>query len=318
MNSNETHLLKLKQVIGALLLALMFISCGKEAKNIPFLTPDRDIDPVNPGTSYNSSDLFQAVKRNDLDMLIDVIKAGVSIDSIENGESALTQAIKEDYNRIAVALVDMGINVNLNSSNGETPITMAFKKNFTTLSLKIMEKDQLFNNQNELFITAFGHRNLSLIKKLMELKKIDLSKLAVKENLYQVLVLSRVEDQIDDEELQFFSELFFKNGADLNKLTSLGQTLLALSLIYNQTDFAKFLLSKNIDINQTDLEGKTALHWNITQPNLANIQFLLDRNIDKKIKDKRKKTACDYARMIELKATRKEIKKMLKCFPYIF
>jgi ankyrin repeat protein len=296
----------------------MFISCGKEAKNIPFLTPDRDIDPVNPGTSYNSSDLFQAVKRNDLDMLIDVIKAGVSIDSIENGESALTQAIKEDYNRIAVALVDMGINVNLNSSNGETPITMAFKKNFTTLSLKIMEKDQLFNNQNELFITAFGHRNLSLIKKLMELKKIDLSKLAVKENLYQVLVLSRVEDQIDDEELQFFSELFFKNGADLNKLTSLGQTLLALSLIYNQTDFAKFLLSKNIDINQTDLEGKTALHWNITQPNLANIQFLLDRNIDKKIKDKRKKTACDYARMIELKATRKEIKKMLKCFPYIF
>jgi ankyrin repeat protein len=318
MTSNKTNLIKLQRILSAMLLGFILVGCGKEAKNIPFLSPNRDVDTVNPGTTYNSSDLFQAVKRNDLDMLIDVVKSGVSINSIENGESALTQAIKEDYSRIAVALVDMGIDVNLNSSSGESPLTMAFRKNFTTLSLKILDKDSLFNNQNELFILAFSHRNLNLIKRLMELKKVNLAQLAIKENLYQVLVISRVEDQIDDQELQYFSELFYKNGADINKMTSLGQTLLSLALVYNQLDFAKFLLSKNVDINQTDLEGKTALHWNITQPNILNIQFLLDRKIDKKIKDKRKKTACDYARMIEAKDTRREIKKILKCFPYIF
>jgi len=317
MNLNKTYLIKPCQIAALLMISGLLISCGKEVKNIPFLGPVRDVDTSTPGTSYNSIDLFQAVKRNDIDMLNDVVKSGVSINSIENGESALTLAIKEDYKRMAAAIVDLGINVRLVSSNGETPLTMSFKKNFTTLSLKILEKDNDFKNGEELFIIAFSQRNLTLIKKIMSLRDINLAYININENLYQVLL---DDPDITQEELFKFAELFYQRGADINKLTSIGQTLLTHVLLFNQEDFAKFLLSKNADINQVDSEGKTALHWSITQQyiNIDNIHFLLNRKINKKIKDQRKKNACDYARMIESKDTRKEVKKLLKCFPYIF
>lgn len=300
-------------------MALFIVGCGKETNKIPLLGTEDNIDSVQPNNGYYAKDLFEAVDRNDIDLMNLVLANGVDINSVHNNESLLSYAIKKgrNYEKVTLEVIKKGIDLNIPDAKGESVLTLSFKANYSSVALAILAGDIVISNAQELFIMAIDKNNFSLIEKLIEKKPIQLASIT-QLNLYQRIIESYLIDEINITRLLNLMESFHTLGADINKMTSLGNTLLTTANQHKLRDVAIYLLSKGVDINQQDSEGKTALIWSVIMQDADAVNFLMDRGADKKIKDASKKRACSYANGIEHKDTKKEIKKRLKCWPYIF
>ena len=70
--------------------------------------------------------LFEAVQNGDQRTVLNLVKAGVNINSARpDGSTALGWAVSRGNLEIASALLQAGANPNLADENGETPLTLA-------------------------------------------------------------------------------------------------------------------------------------------------------------------------------------------------
>jgi ankyrin repeat protein len=299
------------------LLALnLLISCGKEAQKIPFLSTERDVQTTTPTDSYDSSSLFFAIERNDLDLLLNVLNSNaVNLDSKKHGETALSLAIKLEYPLLALTLLDHAADVNTLNDDLESPLGLAFKKNINIMDqviLSILERRPSIANPNELIQIAFNFSQFTIASKLLEISDVNFSN-TTNINYYQYLITAYAGNKIEQAKFYKLMNKLLNRKADIHLPTTMGSSLLIHALDLNLIDVAEFLLAKGINVNAKDNEGRTALTWSVITPNLEKIDLLLEHGADKKIRDHSKKRACGYARKISDKEMRKAVRGRLKC-----
>jgi ankyrin repeat protein len=86
-------------------------------------------------------ELFNAIERNDILKIRELIHKGIDINGINShGHSALHIASFRGFNELALLLIDNGINVNLQDKNGQTILHYAALNNQLSLAKAALDK----------------------------------------------------------------------------------------------------------------------------------------------------------------------------------
>ena len=169
-----------------------------------------------------------------------------------NGETVIHYACKEGYIDIVRTLVDNNANVEVKNNQGMKPINLASRSGFPNIVNYLTE---IINKQKK------GDRSIR--------------RGIITGMLYQCICSQ-------DDHDQKFKELLTRNKKiNVDKMTTLGLTLLITACVYGNYNIVEFLIKeKNANINLKDKQGMNAFHHCCDKKNIDLIELLYNNGAD--------------------------------------
>ncbi|XP_076299445.1 uncharacterized protein LOC143218247 [Lasioglossum baleicum] len=187
--------------------------------------------------------LFEAIGRNNIDDVKELINHGVSIDATNNeGQTPLHYAAKSDKLEVVKYLIEeKGANINVKDNDGQTPLHY-----------------------------AADHGKLEVVKYLIEEKGANIN---VKDNDGQ----TPLHYAADHGKLEVVKYLIEEKGANINVKDNDGQTLLHSAAKTCRLDIVKYLIEeKHVDFNVKNNYGVTPLHYAAKNDGLEVVEYLIE------------------------------------------
>ncbi|XP_076300828.1 uncharacterized protein LOC143219007 isoform X2 [Lasioglossum baleicum] len=230
------------------------------------LTKKVDIDS-NDAVMYEiqKQKLFEAIERNNIGDVKELINHGVSIDAKNNdGQTPLHYAAKSDKLEVVKYLIEeKGANVNVKDNDGQTPLHSAAKSD-----------------------------KLEVVKYLIEEKGANVN---AKDNHGQTPLHSAAKS----DKLEVIKYLIEEKGANVNVKDDDGRTLLHSAAKTCRLEIVKYLIEeKRVDFNVKDNYGITPLHYAAMNDGLEVVKYFIDKKqVDFNVGDMYKITPLHYAAM---------------------
>lgn len=257
---------------------------------------------VDVQTASGLTPLWFALEKGDMNLFNQFAERGADVNSIRNGQTPLTHALKNNNQSLITTLLGYGADPSVDNADGQTPLSMALMNNQTDLFNQFLDSSASnINKPNRFGFTlldqAFQYSPSSLIRNLIsrgaqfgpaqqqnkitplmyaiEYKKADLVYELIEpatinqENFYgkTALVLA-----IEQGNLNLVQELV-RQGADVNKKNYMGNAPIGYAVAHNQPAIVRQLLSYNANVNTINQYGSTPLieaaYFNL--PEIASI-----------------------------------------------
>lgn len=260
------------------------------------------------GAGIDASDLTNAIRKNDLEAVKNLLKAKVNLEEIESEDTALSLAIRKNRNEITHLLLEASANPNVRLKGGKTPLMLAVcGKNLELVKLLLEYKADInaTTERETMLVLACGCSNAEIVNHLfaagLNKKKKVFSPIANRSPLLTSLreknftitdVLIQNGYDINEPSynggkspLSYFAEMgeqkiieyLLQKKADVNHRAQLGYTPLMFAATSNRLPIAKMLLGAGADINLVSSDGNhsTALSLATEQKHQEMIQLLL-------------------------------------------
>ncbi|XP_076285654.1 uncharacterized protein LOC143211676 [Lasioglossum baleicum] len=197
--------------------------------------------------------LFEAIGRNNIGDVKELINHGVSINAKNNkGQTPLHYAAKSDKLEVVKYLIEeKGANVNVKDNNGQTPLH-----------------------------SAVDHGKLEVVRYLIEEKNANIN---VKDNNGQTPLHSAAKS----DKLEVIKYLIEEKAANVNVKDNNGQTTLHTAAKSKKLEIVKYLIEeKHVDFNVKDNSGVTPLHYAAKNDGLEVVKYLIEeKGADVNVKD---------------------------------
>ncbi len=141
-----------------------------------------------------------------------------------------------------------------------------------------LEKDQITDEDGSLVRKTIELNNSEVINKLLLQENIKIN-IKGEDGLTSLGYL--IVNSDDNEESNKIAESLINNGADVNSVNNINESLIILSAANKKTEITKLLIDNGADINAKSNLGETALH----RAEGETIKILVENNADIKIKD---------------------------------
>ncbi|XP_076298784.1 uncharacterized protein LOC143217929 isoform X2 [Lasioglossum baleicum] len=258
------------------------------AGNFSELTKKVDIDS-NDAVMYEiqKQKLFEAIERNNIGDVKELINHGVSIDAKNNdGQTPLHYAAKSDKLEVVKYLIEKkGANVNVKDNDGQTPLHYAAKSDKLEVVKYLIEKKGANVNvkdndgQTPLHSAAKSDK-LEVVKYLIEEEGANVN---VKDNDGQTPLHSAAKS----DKLEVVKYLIEEKGANVNVKDNDGQTPLHSAAKTCRLEIVKYLIEeKRVDFNVKDNYGITPLHYAAMNDGLEVVKYLIEeKTADINVKD---------------------------------
>lgn len=193
-----------------------------------------------------SNDLFDAIQKNDLNKVIDLISKGANVNTCDNtGKFPLQVAIKKESTEIIEELIQKGADVNIKVYDKDRNIPLveyAMEESNTNIVTLLVEKGAIvtFDNDNEEKVLHY----------------------VIKSGMFELL-----------------TDLINK-GININLKTDEGQTPLFIAVKQGQLQIVIFLCNLGADINIRTSKNSTALHFAVSCPVYEITEFLINNGAE--------------------------------------
>ncbi|KAL2740342.1 hypothetical protein V1478_000483 [Vespula squamosa] len=265
-----------------------------------------------------SNDLFDAIQKNDLNKVVDLISKGANVNACDNtGKFPLQIAIKKESTEIIEELIQKGANVNITVKDKDHNISLveyAMEESNTNIVTLLVEKGAIvtFDNNNEEKVLHYVIKNgmFELLTQLIN-KGININLktnedqtplfIAVKEGQLQIVIFLcnmgadiNTRSSKNSTALHFavscpiyeITEFLVNNGAEIDVENVYGYTPLQCALYDNNLKIAKLLVEKGANVNRIYKNthyarqrlGGTLLHWASRNWNSDEIMKFLIEN----------------------------------------
>ncbi len=231
---------------------------------------------------YGRTVLFDAVEGGNLDIIKEVINNIDDINIVDNdGRSVLFYSVLKDDDSITKFLISNGIDVNILDKKRQSALFSAVTLGADNLA----SIDLLIKKGAKLNIKDYSDKTLlDEILKILSLIKDSDAKLNGRYRLASI-----------DRNYLKLTGFLIDNGLAIDRVDSLGKTVLYKEVERENYDTISFLISSGADINTQDNEGKTVLFDAILKgpSNSTMIDFLISKGADIDHKDYTERTIID-------------------------
>lgn len=212
---------------------------------------------------------FEAIKElSSLTSLISKLKQEkqTDISQLELGENLL-QALKNNNEDTAIALIDLGAPLNHPSQKGRTPLELAIEKNMLTLITLLLQRGAALNYES--LLLASGNKKWETVRVILEHN--------TEENDNQKKIYTNVLLEAAKDDQWEIVKLFFNKNVSLfaayNGTNQHNWTLVDFAVCYQHKSMIKELLE--LGMQPSDITRKTALQKN----NAEIIALLIGINV---------------------------------------
>jgi ankyrin repeat protein len=273
-------------------LILGLISCGDKTEKPSYFTKDvNPATPVDEENKFTNLDYFNAIERNDLTLVIEILRSGIDINGIHEGRFPLHVALKEHQLDIAKYLIANGSLLDIYNDHADSLMDIAFRSNNVEIAKMLKKFGAKIINAEKLFNFAMDNENRELISIIMDDPRTNFNiNGAYKQDLF-IYALERNDANL--------LKYFLQNRYNVNlPIRNSELTPLTFALRINNFEFAQILLAKSANIDQQDGDRKTTLIRMILDANLASVEWLMKKGASNKPKDLSGNKACKYAKRI--------------------
>jgi ankyrin repeat protein len=256
---------------------------GDAASIRRLLDAGHDINEIEPATGDNA--LFKAIKRGDEPLADLLIKAGITAGYANAAQqTALQLAAGRAQYRTARALLQAGASANGADILGNTPLLYAIQSGDTDV-LELLLKAGAMANVND----GRGRSALALAVELGNMPQVEL---LLKHG-------SRDADNAMSTALRTgdasMVERLLAAGASVNRVDSVGNSLLHTAIFNGDNAIAQQLLANGANIDTQNVEGQTPLMFAVMQHNEDVAKALLARGANIYLTDKAGHSVMDIA-----------------------
>ncbi|MBM7558121.1 ankyrin repeat domain-containing protein [Halanaerobacter jeridensis] len=301
------------------------------------------------GIKAEESELFKAVKQNNVTKVKELIKSGVNINKTSEyyniQVTPLILALHKGHSKIGKLLIKAGTKVNWTTKNDITALDFAEKPQVVKLLLKnganfddkniiiaIKNKNSkkakiLLKNSDNFNVNAvddtFGRTalmyaakngDLGMVNKLIKKGanvnyKTKEKKGTLRKEVYKGVTALMYAAKNGD--VDMINKLI-EEGADVTAKDNMGRTALMMAVM--NPEAVKLLIKKGANVNVKSDKGKTALMYAAAARNIKSIKILLANEANANARDNKGRTALDFAvleRDSRIVKREKKIAKML-------
>ena len=233
-----------------------------ERNNTMAVSNDKSLTNVDGSTTEEckrSYDLFESAKYGECKQLVDLIKAGADVNSVNpvDGRSALMTAVYKGNNNCVKLLIELGTDVNQMNEHSRPALILAAEKG----NLNCMKE----------LIAAGADVNIRMEKWLVKDTPLAVAAYHGNQDCVKLLIQAGADvnicDKCGESPLSYSAhrghdkcvEILIKAGADVNN--SIGNSLpLMRAVSRGHMTCLRILLSAGADVNKTDSNGKTPLY----------------------------------------------------------
>jgi ankyrin repeat protein len=268
--------------------------------------------------------LFKAFKHKELYIIEQLFEFNKELCyAIYDSNTTLHAAIKADSSKIAIWLIDQGVNIQKENTYGETALHYAADvgslENINILIKHNIDLNKTDSNGKTALHIAL-QQGFSDIAKLLISKGADIHKIdahhnttlhiAVKKGLVDIVELL-IEQGVDIHKEARYNEtalhyaaftgsleiihLLIQHNIDINKENAIKETALHIALKNGQADIAKILIDRGANIQNETEHKQTTLHCAVSTGLLEIANFLIKQNIDINKADRNGMTALHIA-----------------------
>ncbi|KAJ5669155.1 hypothetical protein N7462_010225 [Penicillium macrosclerotiorum] len=198
----------------------------------------------------------------------------------KEGSTPLHLAAHFGLNRLAIELLQNGIDPNTRDINGVTPLAIAAARGATEVGATLIQAGADINSVDNVGGTplhgAVTHCEKEMVRLLLQQEKIDVNLVATRETPLMIAAYGGYLDII---------RLFLKcPSLDINKRSTRGTTALMRAALYNEKEAVDLLLTHpDIDIDLQDVGGSTALLLAAKDGDRRIVEALLDHGADTEV-----------------------------------
>ena len=228
---------------------------------------------INAVNRRNETPLFFAAASGQLKAVSLLVKNGADTSLIaKNKTNALSTAIKNQHEKSALVL----LNGRLDKASIHRALLLAIQNNMEVLSVQLIRVDDHVNrvdskNRPALWYSA-GLGLKKVTTALIRIKQAPIN-LADK-NGYTPLARAVSSGHLD------IARILIDNGASVKTLTKENNSILMLSVLSENNELTKFLLTRSIDIDAKDFAGETALMLAAATGQEAMVKSLIQAGAD--------------------------------------
>jgi ankyrin repeat protein len=264
-----------------------------------------EIDKQKNPTSF----LLSAIKNDDILDFKYLISLGADLKWInQKGESLLHLAIVHDAYKIYDELIKLNLDVEQRDKDGNTPLIKAIINNKVTFFKQLLKNNASLTATNS--FTKQAPFYYSLLDSNVVIGEIIIKNginpndyLNINNQNFTPLYLSVYKTKSIE-----YAKFLIRNGAEIDKVNSDGETPLMGAVENNSLDFVNFILNNGANVNFQDEYKQTVLHLAVRKENLEMVLYLIQRGgANKKVKDSLKNTPLTLSKGIN-----KNLSKIIK------
>lgn len=226
-------------------------------------------------TQMGSTPLMMASEYKSLDIAKYLIKNGADINIQDsNGDPAIHWSAYYGNVPFTKLMLENGAKTNLKSMHSDGVMQVALKEwqdSIVDLLLKYKVSIYKVEEDSKALILALKNDDFSLFKSLLNTKNIN-----TRDGASNTLLMIAAKNGYFE-----MVKYLIEKGADIDKINSVGQSALNLSVFYGKNTVANYLIQKGADVNKTDNRFiLSPLVAAIRANNLAVGKILLEKGAD--------------------------------------
>ncbi len=236
--------------------------------------------------------LFEAIERNNIREVKELINHGVSIDARNNKRQTPlhSAAFNGKLEVVKYLMEEKHVGFNVKDKDGRTPLHLAATNGQLEIVKYLVEKGGDVNVKDNyggtLLQSAVYNGKLEVVKYLVG-KGANVN---LKDNIGKTpLHLAAINGLLQ------VVKYLVENGADVNKKDNLGETSLQFVAIKGHPEIVKYLVEKGADVNVTNNSWETPLHFAASEGQLEIVKYLVEKGADVNVKNNSWKTPLHVA-----------------------
>jgi len=208
---------------------------------------------------------------------------------MSNLENDYLNAISRGHYEQVIYFIENGININLKDQNGEPAITKAMKSGYKEIVKYLLQSGVDIKNNSNLIFEAAQKGYLDIVISLLKYEnspKIRKQALNIAQKvLNQKELLQGIQEQNTDKVIKAI-----ENGADINHIDILSWSPLMNATFRKDRKITNILIKNNANINYRNNNNETALSKAVEVGELFIVELLLKNGANPNIKDNNNNT----------------------------
>ncbi|XP_052244711.1 uncharacterized protein LOC127853920 isoform X2 [Dreissena polymorpha] len=238
-----------------------------------------------------SDQLRHAASKGQLDQVISCLQAGATLDTDQDGRTALHYAALNGFPDVTRFLIEKGCNKDIQDDSGYTPLHRAASQGHIEVITILLESGCDLNAQDEHGNAAIHEAAWNGFSKTLELLvKYEVDVSLVNKAGFTALHLSAQNGHNESTRVLLYA------GCNSDLKNNYGDTTLHTAARYGHAGVTRILISARTKLNEQNKNGDTALHIASALKRRKIAKLLVDSGIDVTVRNKQNETAMDVAR----------------------